>query len=146
MKKFAFLAAAILGAGTANAEPVHTSMIHEGNTVTVSYHPQSKTTFTQSGRGFRANTVCLWETTAWAERRVTDASGRTIPALTRKIGERKAGSSNEAGYCNMVQPDRTAAFGGDKVKLKAFVAALADGDAGRLRAELTGPNQAPAAS
>lgn len=137
-KNMLFLAAGIaLFAAPASAEVAHrASLNHEGQAVTVSYEPRSKTTTKQTGLGPRTTQRCLWQTTAWVERRVTDASGRTIPALTRTIGESTVSEGNEVGFCNMVSDARTAAFGGDTARLKAFVLAVAGDDASSLRAEL----------
>lgn len=121
----------------ASAEVAHrTSLVHEGQAVTVSYEPKSKTSTKQTGLGPRTTQSCLWRTTAWVERKVTDASGNTIAALTRTIGESTVSEGNEVGFCNTLSESRTAAFGGDTAKLKAFVLAVAGDDAKSLHAEL----------
>lgn len=139
MNKIVLSAAAgiALFAAPASAEVSHsTSLVHEGQAVTVSYEPKSRTSTKQTGLGSRTTQTCLWRTTAWVERKVTDASGKTIAALTRNIGESTVSEGNEVGFCNTLSESRTVAFGGDAVKLKAFVLAAASDDAKSLHAEL----------
>jgi len=139
MKTIACFAAAGIAflAAPASATVAHqTSLVHEGQSLTVSYEPKSKTNTKQTGLGSRTPQRCLWRTTAWVERKVTDASGKEIAALTRDIGESRIGDGNEVGFCNTLSASRSVAFGGDKAKLKAFVLAAAGDDAQSLRAEL----------
>lgn len=139
MKRIALFVAAgaALFAVPASAQIAHqTSMVHDGRTVTVNYEPKAKTSLKQTGLGPRTSASCLWRTTAWVERKVADASGNPIAALTRNIGESTVSEGIEVGFCNTISTSRTAAFGGDETKLKAFVLAAAGGDAQSLRAEL----------
>lgn len=130
------LASALLAAPAA-AEVVHrTSVVHEGRTVSVSYEPRFRTSHKQTGIGPRASAGCLWTTSVSVERSVTDASGRPIAALTRVVGEEKAGSGMHVGHCRHIEPRRMAGFAGDAEKLRSYVAAAADRDVAGLRTEL----------
>lgn len=126
---FAFAAPAL-------AETVRTSIVHEGRAVSVSYEPRFQTSHKQTGIGPRSSPGCLWTTRVAVERTVADASGRPIVALTRTVGEDKAGSGMHVGHCRHIEPRRMAGFAGDKEKLRSFVAEAADRDAQGLRTEL----------
>lgn len=135
------IASLVLGtaliAAPAAAEVVHqTSVVHDGKTMSVSYEPRLKTSTRQAGLGPRASAQCLWSTRVAVERSVVDASGRRIAALTRVIGEDKAGSGMHVGHCRHIDAKRMTAFGGDTDKLRGFVAAAAEQDAQGLRTEL----------
>lgn len=142
MKTFALTAlfgATITLAATsaAAADIVHqTSVEHGASTVSVTYEPRTRVKTRQGGLGPRGFTVCLWESTVSIERKTADASGRPIPALTRTVEETRTTTGTQPGYCNHMSARRTAPFGGNSEKLRAFLAGIAANDAPRLRAEL----------
>ena len=114
----------------------HTSVMHAGRTMSVTYEPRFKTSHKQTGIGPRASAGCLWTSRVSVERIVTDASGQPIAALTRMIGEEKVAKGMHVGHCRHIEPRRMAAFGGDGEKLQGFVATVADRDRQSLRTEL----------
>lgn len=129
--------ASALVAAPAAADVVHrTSIVHQGSTMAVSYEPRFETSHKQTGIGPRASAGCLWTTRTAALRSVADASGRSVAALTRLVGEEKVSSGMQAGYCRDMAPERTAAFGGDAEKLRHHLSAAAEQDAHGLYREL----------
>ncbi len=135
------IASLVLGAALfsapVRAEEVHqTSLVHAGRAMSVTYHPRFKTSHKQTGVGPRASAGCLWTSRVSVERIVADASGQPIAALTRMIGEEKVAKGMHVGHCRHIEPRRMAAFGGDRDKLRGFVAATADSDKQSLRIEL----------
>jgi hypothetical protein len=127
----AFVAAPVL------ADTVHrTSLEHQGQTVSVSYEPRAKTSLRQSGLGPRSVARCLWKTELSVERKIAQADGRPIVALTRTLGATHTASGVIDGYCNHARPHEIAAFRGDRQKLQAFVSEAAAHDTRTLHAEL----------
>lgn len=145
---FAAAASIALLASPASARVLHeTSVAHGSGSVAVSYRAVTKTSHKQTGLGPKSTASCLWSSEVVVERRVVDASGRAIDALTRTVGGSKADSGMALGYCKTIPERRMSAFSNDD-KLRAFVVAAAESDAHKLRAEIASLDQvrAPAAS
>lgn len=132
---------ALTGAFAA-ATPVAADVIHKtaveqvGHTLSVTYEPRVRVSTRQSGLGPRGFTTCLWESRVSIERRIAGADGNAIEALTRTVGEGHTATGSQPGYCSHMPARRTAPFGGDAEKLRAFLALAAENDTQRLNAEL----------
>lgn len=127
---------ALLAAPAAASVAHSTSLSHEGSTISVSYEPRMKTNLRQTGLGPRNSAACQWTTEVSVERKLTDASGRTIDALTRIVGEPKVTAGTRPGYCAHVKPNQVAAFGGNSDQMQAFLAQAAASDKANLNVEL----------
>lgn len=130
-------AVSTLAAAPAAADVVHrTTVDHDGARVSLSYEPRITTTLRQTGLGPKAAAACIWRTEVAVERKLADAAGRPVAALTREVGPAKTSEGLAAGQCTHVTPRQTASFGGDENKLRAFVAEAAEHDRQGLHAEL----------
>lgn len=128
---------AALAAVPVAADVVHrTTVDHEGARVSLSYEPRVATTLRQTGLGPKAAAACLWRTEVSVERKLADAAGRPVAALTRAVGPTKTSEGLVAGQCAHVTPRQAASFGGDEGKLRAFVAQAAEHDRQGLHADL----------
>lgn len=133
----AAFAAAVVAAVPASADVIHqTSLDLDGETVSVSYEPRARTILKQRGIGPRTMQTCAWKSIVSVERRIAGADGRSIEALTKEVGEAKVSSGVAAGYCNHVRDRQTAPFGGNRSRLEAFLAEVAERDARSLRIDL----------
>jgi hypothetical protein len=70
------------------------------------------------------------------ERKLADASGRPVEALSRTIGVTKAAEGLRQGYCSDVQPHQIGVFRGNADKLRAFLAQASEQDRQALHTEL----------
>lgn len=113
-----------------------TSLAHEGKTISVSYEARTKTSFRQSGLGPRASAICLWKTEISVERRLTDAGGQPVAALTRVVGEPRIVEGGQPGYCANLDAQRGEAFGAHPERMRSLLNKTADSDAPRLQGEL----------
>lgn len=130
------LATAVV-AGPALADVVHeTSFEHQGQTVSASYEPRTKTRLKQAGLGSRGGARCVWSTQVSVERKIVGADGRPVAALSRPVGEPRSANGVIDGYCSMARDHQVSPFGSSREKLRAFVAEAAEGDTYRLRAEM----------
>jgi hypothetical protein len=121
----------------AAANVVHqTSLTHDGGTLSVSYEPRTKTNLRQTGLGPRSAAACIWTAEVSVERKLLDASGRPIEALTRTVGQPKVAEGLQPGYCAHVTPRQVAMFRGDTGKMQALLARAAESDKPNLHAEL----------
>lgn len=121
----------------AAAGVVHqTSLTHESGTLSVRYEPVTKTELRQSGLGPRAQAACLWTAEVSVERRLLDASGRPIEALTRTVGEPKVAEGLQPGLCAHVTPRQVSMFRGNTEKMQALLAQAAESDKHALHTEL----------
>ena len=121
----------------AAAEVVHqASLAHDGGTLSVSYEPRTKTKLRQTGLGPRSAAACIWTAEVSVERKLLDASGRPIEALTRTVGEPKVAEGMQPGYCAHVEPGQVAMFRGNTGKMQALLARAAKSDRPSLHAEL----------
>lgn len=127
----AFLAAPAIAGVSHDA-----SLAHEGTTISVKYEPRIKTGLRQSGLGPRNSATCLWTTEISVERKLADASGRPIEALTRTVGEPKVIEGMQPGYCAHVKRNGAAVFGGNSSQMQAFLAQAAVNDKDSLNTEL----------
>lgn len=133
----ALAAATALAAVPASADVAHrTTVDHEGARVSLSYEPRTATTLRQTGLGPKAAAACLWRTELSVERKLADAAGRPVAALTRAVGHARTSEGLVAGQCSHVTQRQTASFGGDEAKLRAFVAQAAEHDRQGLHADL----------
>lgn len=131
------ISGAFVAAPAAAAGVVHqTSLAHQGETISVSYEARAKTSFRQSGLGPRASAICLWKTEISVERRLADASGQPVAALTRVVGEPRIVEGGQPGYCVNLDAERAEAFGANPERMRAFLTKTADSDAPRLQGEL----------
>ena len=136
--KFALLSAAlVLLAVPANAQVLHrTAVVHDGQTVAVTYEPKVETRLRQIGIGPRSTAACMWKSTVSVQRTALDAEGRPIAALTRVVPGTKARSGQRVGHCVTLSEREKARFAGSEQALRAHVAAVAANDAEGLRGEL----------
>jgi hypothetical protein len=142
MKTLSLIALA-LGGGTlavavpAAADVVHqTTFEHKGQSHSASYEPRATTTFKQANLGARGAVRCVWKTEVSVARTIVDANGRAIAALSRPLDVTRTAEGVIDGYCGNARAHQVAPFGGDRDKLRAFLAEAAERDAGSLRTEL----------
>jgi hypothetical protein len=127
-------AACMFVAVPASAEVVHqTSLEHAGATLSVSYEPRTTTRLKQGGIGQKLAATCLWTAETSVERKLLDASGRPLAALSRTLGETKTTEGLRLGYCADLQP---AAFQGNADEMRTFLARASEQDRPVLQAEL----------
>jgi|GEM_PF-2231153 hypothetical protein len=131
--KVAFLIAALGIAVPASAHEA--SVVHNGQAVSLKYEPQIQTRFHQVGIGPRASAACQWQTRIAVVRTATDAEGRSIAALTRRIDMERKRSGTRVGYCNDFHRSGEKP-GADTATVSAHIAAVAQRDATTLRTEL----------
>lgn len=137
MKFIAVFAGLGLFAVPAAAEVAHqTSVVHNGRTVALSYEPEVKTQYRQSGIGPRATPICLWTSKIAVQRNVIGADGQPIAALSRKLETRKGRSGSQVGHCAILTSRNQVRSGASAETLRATVAEVASNDAATLRAEL----------
>lgn len=113
-----------------------TSLAHDGGTLSVSYEPKTTTSLRQTGLGPRGQAACIWTAEVSVQRKLVDASGRSIDALTRTVGEPKIAQGLQPGYCAHVAPRQVAMFGGNSGKMQALLTRAAESDRQNLHAEL----------
>lgn len=139
---FLVAAASMLFAGPAAAEVAHqdaahqTVIAHDGTTLSVSYEPRTTTRLRQGGLGPRLPATCMWKSEISIERKLTDAAGRPVAALTRTVGTTKASEGQWRGYCADAQPHHVRAFKGDPAKMRAFLTQASEQDRPALETEL----------
>jgi hypothetical protein len=134
---FLIAAASMAIAGPAAAEVAHqTAVAHDGATLSVSYEPRTTTRLRQGGLGPRLAATCLWSSEVSVERKLADANGRPVEALTRTIGTSKTAEGLRRGYCSDLQPHQVGVFHGNAGKMRAFLAAASEQDRQALQAEL----------
>jgi len=132
-----FILSSALFAVPATASVVHrTSLAHEGGTVSVSYEPRTKTNLRQTGLGPKSQAACLWTSQVSVERKLVDASGRPVEALTRTVGEPKFAEGLQPGYCAHVTPSQVSVFRGNSEKMQALLVRAAEADRHNLHTEL----------
>lgn len=137
MKFIAVFAGLSLFAVPASAEVAHqTSVVHNGRTVALSYEPEIKTQYRQSGIGPRSTPICLWSSKIAVQRNVTGVDGQPIAALSRKLETRKGRSGSQVGHCSILTSRNQVRSGASAATLRATVAEVASNDAAVLRAEL----------
>lgn len=121
----------------ASAEVTHrTSVIHNGQTVAISYEPQVETRLRQIGLGPRSSPACMWSSRIAIQRTAIGPDGRPIAALSRAIPGGKARSSQRAGHCSNLSERERARLAGTVELHRAQVIAAAERDSQGLRAEL----------
>ena len=124
-------------AAPATASVVHqTSLTHDGGTLSVSYEPRTKTNLRQTGMGPRNQAACMWTAEVSVERKLSDASGRPIEALTRTVGEPRVAEGLQPGLCAHVTPGQVSMFRGNKDKMQALLVRAAESDRQNLHTEL----------
>lgn len=139
---FLVAAASMLFAGPAAAEVAHqaaahqTVVAHDGATLSVSYEPRTTTRLRQGGLGPRLAATCLWNSEVSVERKLTDAAGRPVAALTRTVGTAKTAEGLWRGYCTDAQPHQVGVFRGNAEKMRAFLVQASEQDQHALHAEL----------
>jgi hypothetical protein len=132
-----FVLSGALLAAPASAGAVHqTSLTHEGATLSVTYEPRTKMTLRQSGLGPRGAAACLWTAEVSVERRFADASGRTIEALSRTLGEPIVARGSQPGHCAYVEHNQAAVLDPNSDRMLALVAEAAASDQARLQSEM----------
>jgi hypothetical protein len=141
--KLAILAATLSAISVpAAAQVVHqTSIVHNGQTVKVSYEPRYETKLRQIGLGPRSAAACRWSSTVIVERNVTTAEGQPIAALERAVpGVSASGkmtrSGQRAGHCSWISEETKARLAGSEDAVRSHIARIAMADAPRLRTEL----------
>ena len=130
------LSSAILAVPAAASTVHQTSLTHESGTLSVSYEPRNKTNLRQTGLGPRNQATCMWTAEVSVERKLIDASGRPVEALTRTVGEPKIAEGLAPGYCAHVRPREVSLFRGNTDKMQALLARAAESDRHDLHAEL----------
>ncbi len=137
MKTIAIVAGLALFAVPASAEVVHqTSVVHNGRAVAISYEPDVKTQYRQSGIGPRATPICLWSSRIAVQRIATGADGQPIAALSRKVETRRGASGSQVGHCSILTSRGQIRSAASPDTLRAAIAEVATNDAATLRAEL----------
>jgi hypothetical protein len=140
--KLAVLAATLAAISVpATAQVAHqTSMVHNGQTVTVSYEPRLETTLRQIGIGPRAAAACRWSSQVIVDRNVSTADGQAIAALARAVPDEAASamtrSGQRAGRCSWISEETKVSLAGGDEAVRSHVARVAMADAPRLRTEL----------
>jgi hypothetical protein len=132
MKVF-FLIAALGIALPASAH--ETSLVHNGQAVSLKYEPQVATRYHQVGIGPRTTARCQWQTRIAVLRTAADAEGRSIAALTRRIGTERKRSGSQVGYCVDFRTSGKTP-GADVATVSAHIAEVAQSDAAALHTEL----------
>lgn len=135
-------AAAVLFLGMAAATPAaaetvhHTSVTHEGRTLSLSYEPKLETTFRQIDIGPRAFPRCMWTTRISVQRTAT-AGGQPIAALTREIADdAKPRRGSDMGHCSTISRKEGRTFGVSRAELQTLGADAARADTAALHTEL----------
>ena len=131
--KAVFLIAALAIAVPASAH--ESSVVHNGQSVNLTYEPQIQTRYHQVGIGPRATARCQWQTRIAVLRSAVDGEGRAIAALTRKIDAERKRSGSQVGYCVELR-NSSVAPGADAATVSAHIAAVARNDAATLHGEL----------
>lgn len=130
-------AASIVFSGPAVAQVAHQTVLnHDGATLSVSYEPRMATRLRQGGLGPRLAATCLWKSELSVERKMTDAAGRPIAALTRVSGPKKSAEGVRRGYCSDLKPHQIGVFHGNPEKIRAFLTQVSEMDRQALQTEL----------
>lgn len=121
----------------ASTDAAHrTSIVHNGQTVAISYEPQVETKLRQIGLGPRSSPACMWTSKVSVQRTAIAPDGRPIAALSRLIPGEKARSGQRAGHCNNLSEREKARLAGSVEAMRARVIAAAERDGHGLRTEL----------
>ncbi|MBO9519151.1 MAG: hypothetical protein J7493_13885 [Porphyrobacter sp.] len=138
MKFLSLLAfSGVLLAAPAAARVAHeTALTYEGATMSVTYEPKTTMTLRQSGVGPRGPSGCFWRAEVQVERKFADASGRTIDALTRTVGEPMVAEGLQQGHCAYLERNQAAVLDPNSSKVRAHLAEAAASDEPRLQSEM----------
>ena len=130
------LSGVILAAPAAAGVAHETSLAYEGTTLSVTYEPSTRMTLRQTGLGPRGAAACLWTAEVSAERKLADASGRPVEALTRIVGEPMVAKGLQPGHCAQLERDQAAILDSHSDKVRRLLAEAAASDEARLQSEM----------
>ncbi|WEK47834.1 MAG: hypothetical protein P0Y56_05945 [Candidatus Andeanibacterium colombiense] len=137
--KFLYLiaAATAFAAAPAAAEVVHQSSVpHNGSALSANYEASTTTKLRQIGGGPRMATNCLWQSEVSVERKLSDASGQPVAALSRTVGTAKLAEGVHPAACATIGDSSGARFTGGADNVRSAALAAAESDRTALHAEL----------